>query len=143
VAARWACSSEVRGLVDVNEQAVERNVADGLLEEDVDERRRADAAQRTQHQQQLAEASRLRRVVGVRVSTQRHLSLVLQTRHRRRVTQLAYLVTTAAAATAALQRYTHTTHTQLEKRKKKFEIKYIDDCDMSIQQFDVALCQLM
>jgi len=35
-------SSEVGRFIDVDEQPVERNVSDGFLEEDVDDRRRVD-----------------------------------------------------------------------------------------------------
>jgi len=89
--------SEIGGLVDVDEQAVERDVADGLLEEDVDDGCWADGAEGAQHQQQLAESRRLAGVVGLCVAAERQLSLVLKTRHRRRVTQLTrrFVATTA------------------------------------------------
>jgi len=92
--------SEIGGLVDVDEQAVERDVADGLLEEDVDDGCWADGAEGAQHQQQLAESRRLAGVVGLCVAAERQLSLVLKTRHRRRVTQL----TRRFVAPTALQR---------------------------------------
>jgi len=70
-------TSEVGSLVDVDKQPVERDVADGSLEEDVDNGCGTDVAQTAQHQQQLAEARRLRRVLSLSVLAERHLSLVL------------------------------------------------------------------
>jgi len=70
-------TSQVDSLVDVDEKSLKWNVADGFLEEDVDDRRRADVPQTAEHEQQFAEASRLSGIVSLGVLAERHLSLVL------------------------------------------------------------------
>ena len=52
--------SQIWRPVDIDEQSAERDVADGVLEEDSDHGCGTDVSQAGQHQQQLAEASRLR-----------------------------------------------------------------------------------
>ena len=107
--------SQIGGFIDVDKQPVERNVSDGFLEEDVDDWGRAEVAQAAEHQQQFAEASRLSGIVSLCVSTERHLSLVLQARDSCGVRQLARFV----AASSSLQRwYRHHITRQFRYRRE-------------------------
>ncbi len=81
-----------RRFVHVADELLDRREPDGLLEEEPGDGVARDGAERGQHEEQLAEPERLRRVGGGDVLAERQLGLVLEPRHGGRLLEVAQVL---------------------------------------------------